>query len=128
MVLSLAGGQTAQDMRLAAAEAQVPRQAVLGADAALAIRAVRRTDGADRPRLLIDVAAPPGLPVDLFAEGPTGEWSLPLPVPIEGAPKGQQRFALELDGAPPGSSFVGVDLNLTAVSGGKAIEVPFHLD
>jgi len=128
LTLSLKGGQSAQEARLAAAEVQVPQKTALGAEAPLAIRAVSRADATDRPRLLIDVTAPRSQPVDLFAEGPTAEWSLPLPLPIDGAPSGQQRFALELDGAPPGSSFAGVDLSLTAVSGGNAIEVPFHLD
>ena len=56
-------------------------------------------DGGDRPRVVVDVAAPPGASVDLFAEGPTREWALPLPEPVAGAPAGLQRFAFELDGA-----------------------------
>jgi DsbC/DsbD-like thiol-disulfide interchange protein len=126
--LALAGGSIAQDVRLAGAEARVPRKTALGAGQTLAVRAVRREEGGDRPRLLIDVAAPPGAAVDLFAEGPTDQWALPLPVAVDGAPSGQQRFMLELDGAPPGGKYTGTRINLTAVTDRDAIEVPVPLD
>jgi DsbC/DsbD-like thiol-disulfide interchange protein len=126
--LALTGGQTAHDARLAAAEARVPRKVALGTGQTLAVRAVRRGDGGDRPRVLLDVAAPPGASVDLFAEGPTEQWSLPLPVAVEGAGGGLQRFMLELDGAPPGATYDGALISLTAVTDGDAIEVPIHLD
>ena len=64
----------------------------------------------------------------LFAEGPTPRWALPLPEPVAGAPPGQQRFAFELDGLPPGEKADGASLRLTAVSGDKAVEVGFRLD
>ena len=126
--LALAGGSSAQDVRLAGAEARVPRKTALGAGQSLAVRAVRREEGGDRPRLLIDVAAPAGAAVDLFAEGPTDQWALPLPAAVDGAPSGQQRFMLELDGAPPGGKYTDTRINLTAVSGGDAIEVQVPLD
>ncbi len=94
----------------------------------LAVRAVRREEGGDRPRLLIDVAAPPGAAVDLFAEGPTDQWALPLPVAVDGALSGQQRFMLELDGAPPGGKYTDTRIKLTAVTDRDAIEVPVPLD
>ena len=34
-----------------------------------------------RPRIVVDVAAPSGADVALFAEGPTPEWALPVPAP-----------------------------------------------
>jgi DsbC/DsbD-like thiol-disulfide interchange protein len=133
--LALAGGPTAPaaqdaalDSALAAAEARVPRKVALGTAAALAVRAVRREDGGDRPRVLVDVAVPPGASVDVFAEGPTQEWSLPLPAAVDGAPSGLQRFTFELDGAPPGVKYEGATINLTAVTDLDAIEVPVHLD
>jgi DsbC/DsbD-like thiol-disulfide interchange protein len=124
--LALTGGESAQDARLAAAEARVPRKAALGGGQPLAVRAVRREDGGDRPRILVDVAAPPGASVDLFVEGPTQEWSLPLPAPVDGAARGLQRFMFELDGAPPGAKYEGA--LLTVVTDDDAIEVPIHLD
>jgi len=127
--LALAGGPSQQDSRLAAAEARVPRKVALGArpaPGALAVQSFRRE--ADRPRVMIDVAVPPGATVDLFAEGPDEQWSLPLPVAVDGAGSGLQRFMLELDGAPPGVKYEGARISLTAVTGTDAIEVPIHLD
>ena len=61
--------------------------------------------------------------VELFAEGPTPDWALPVPAPVDGAPAGQQRFAFELDGLPPNTKPDGATLTLTAVAGEQAIEV-----
>ncbi len=78
--------------------------------------------------MVIDVAAPSGALVDLFAEGPDPQWALPVPQPVGGAPAGLQRFTFELDGAPPGASYQGAVLTLTAVAGEEAIEVATRLD
>jgi DsbC/DsbD-like thiol-disulfide interchange protein len=113
---------------LAAAEARVPKKVALGEGQRLSIRDVRRDSSAAKPRVLVDVAAPPGGPVDLFAEGPNPRWALPVPSKIGGAPAGLTRFAFALDGAPPGVHYKGAQITLTAVAKPKAIEVSFHLD
>ncbi len=119
---------TSGDAALAAAEARVPRVVKLGAGGLLAITAVRREGDSKPPRVLVDVAAPSDA-VDLFAEGPTAQWALPVPTKIDGAPAGQQRFAFELDGLPPGESDRGALLTLTATTpGGDAVEVAIRLD
>ena len=122
------GGETANEALLNAAEVRVPKPAAIGADGTPSIRAVHREAGSNKPRVTVDVAAPAGAPVTLFAEGPTAQWALPLPEPVAGAPAGLQRFAFELDGLPPGEKASGATLRLTAVSGDKAIEVAFRLD
>lgn len=109
---------------LARAEASIPKPAVLGADDALAVRAVQREGG----RLIVDVAAPADSAVELFAEGPSADWALPVPAPLGGAPAGLRRFAFELDGLPPGATAQGAMLKLTAVAGARAIEVSYRLD
>jgi DsbC/DsbD-like thiol-disulfide interchange protein len=119
-------GATSQDGALAAAEARVPRMVKLAADGPLTIKAVRREPGTARPRVVVDVVASGA--VDLFAEGPTAQWALPLPTKVDGAPAGQQRFAFELDGLPPGASDQGVLLTLTATTADDAIEVATRLD
>ena len=126
--LVLAGGPSSLDAALAAATARVPHKVALGQGPALAVKSVRREDGAAKPRIVVDVAAPPGTDAVLFAEGPTPEWALPVPARIEGAPAGLQRFAFELDGAPPGVKYEGAAITLTAVAGDAAIEVATHLD
>jgi DsbC/DsbD-like thiol-disulfide interchange protein len=120
---SLAAAATAGDSALTTAEERVPAKRTLGEGSALAIRSVRREQGPQRPRLLIDVAAPAAGAVDLFAEGPTDQWAPPLPVASQGAPPGLQRFVLDLDGAPPGETYEGAAITLTAVAGREAIEV-----
>jgi DsbC/DsbD-like thiol-disulfide interchange protein len=109
---------------IAKVEARVPRRVALGAGTGLAIRAVRR-DGTGH--VVVDVAAPQGAPVDLFAEGPTPEWSLPLPE-LVGSGAGVRRFAFKLEGLPPGARAEGASLTLTAVSPDDAVEVVAHMD
>jgi DsbC/DsbD-like thiol-disulfide interchange protein len=126
--LVLTGAETANEAALDAAETRVPKAAAVGDSGTPSIRAVRREAGPNKPRVVVDVAAPAGAPVVLFAEGPTAQWALPLPEPVAGAPAGLQRFAFELDGLPPGEKASGATLRLTAVAGDKAIEAGFRLD
>jgi DsbC/DsbD-like thiol-disulfide interchange protein len=126
--LALAGDGGGQDAALRAAEARVPKIAAIGEGGAPAIRAVHREDRPGKPRILVDVAAPAGEAIVLFAEGPTAQWALPLPEPVSGAPPGAQRFAFEVDGLPPGANAKGATLRLTAVAGNKAVEVAYRLD
>jgi DsbC/DsbD-like thiol-disulfide interchange protein len=122
--LVLTGLPGEHEGKLARSEAAVPKVAALGGDGALSVRAVKR----EGTRVTVDVVAPAGAAVDLFAEGPTPDWALPVPAPVAGAPAGQQRFAFELDGLPPNATAGGAMLVLTAVAGAEAIEVAFRLD
>jgi DsbC/DsbD-like thiol-disulfide interchange protein len=126
--LMLSGGASSQDAALLTAEARVPKKVALGEGAPFAIKSVRREDGGPRPRVVVDVAAPAGEAVALFAEGPTPAWALPVPAPVAGAEAGTQRFAFELDGAPPGQGYEGIAITLTASAGNSAIEVATRLD
>ena len=120
--LNLTGRPGAQDGWLKQNDALVPVAAQIGEGGTLAVRSVTR----ENKRILVDVAAPGA--IELFAEGPAADWALPVPAPVDGAPAGQQRFAFELEGLPPNTRPGGATLMLTAVSGGKAIEVPYRLD
>ena len=119
---------SANEPALAAAEARVPKPASIGDRSALAIRSLQKDRGVRFARVIVDVAAPDGEKVDLFAEGPTSDWALPLPTPIAGGPPNLHRFAFDLDGVPPGQSTKGAVLTLTAVAGRSAIEVKAALD
>jgi DsbC/DsbD-like thiol-disulfide interchange protein len=125
-------GDGAEETAIGKAEIRVPRRVVLGPSKTsdgkgLAVLAVRREPGDAHDRIVVDVAAPAGEPVDLFAEGPTPDWSLPLPEPR--AKNGAVRqFTFELDGLPPDTRPDGATLTLTAVSPNDAIEVLAHLD
>jgi DsbC/DsbD-like thiol-disulfide interchange protein len=120
-------GDGAEDAAIERAEVRVPRHVSLGPGQGLAILAVHREPGDGHDRVVVDVAAPAGTPVNLFVEGPTPEWSLPLPEPMAGTGATRQ-FSFDLDGLPPGATPKGATLTLTAVSGDDAIEVPAHLD
>ncbi|MBV9396220.1 MAG: cytochrome C biogenesis protein, partial [Methylobacteriaceae bacterium] len=79
-------GDGKEDTALAASETRVPKPVALGAGDTLSIHAIRREDGGAHPRMIVDVAAPPDAKVEMFAEGPTPDWALPIPSPIAGAP------------------------------------------
>jgi len=126
--LQISGDQSAENTALASAELRVPRKAALGDPGPLSIRALHRETSVSGQRVTIDVRAPDGNGVDLFAEGPTPQWSLPLPEPVESGPGGTRRFAFDVDGVPPGSTIAGAEIKLTLVAGDRAIEVTAHLD
>jgi DsbC/DsbD-like thiol-disulfide interchange protein len=126
--LSLADAHSSRDAALVDAQSRVPKKHALGEGAALAIRSVRREESSPRPRVVIDVMAPTGANVELFAEGPSSDWALPLPRAAGVAPTGLQRFAFDLDGAPPGAKYPGAVITITAVAADDAIEVDVPLD
>ena len=99
----------------------------LGEGNTLAIRAVSREAGSTPPRVVIDVAAPEASNVDLFAEGPTPDWSLPLPELIT-KHAGTRRFAFDLAGMPPNARLKDSVIKITAVSGEGAIEASAPLN
>lgn len=124
LTISPAGG--ADNPALTAAEARVPTP-VSAAEAGLTAR--RANDDKRKPLVFVDLAAPTGQPVELLVEGPTPEWSLPIPKPAQGAPPGHAHFGFELDGLPPGVDPKGpFELTFTIVQGDRATEVKTHLD
>ncbi len=89
----------------------------------------RRVNNAAKPLVMVDLKAAAGAPVDVFVEGPTPDWALPIPKPAPGAPQGHRQFGFELDGLPPGTDAKGpFDLTFTVVAPGRAFEVTTHLD
>jgi DsbC/DsbD-like thiol-disulfide interchange protein len=123
--LTLTPGASSQDSALAAAEARVPKQ-VTAAQLGLT---VRRTNDGTKQLVAVDLGAPAGNPIDLFVEGPTPQWALPIPKRSQTAPAGRAQFSFELDGLPPGVDPKGqVDLTFTVVTGERAVEVKTHLD
>jgi DsbC/DsbD-like thiol-disulfide interchange protein len=120
-------GNGAEEIALEKEELRVPRRVALGAGRDISIRSVHREPGGEHEHVVVEVAAPDNATVDLFVEGPTPEWSLPLPEP-SGTSAGLRRFTFDLDGLPTGAQAQGAVLTFTAVSGDDAIEVPVRLD
>ena len=117
----------AHERALITAESRVPKRVPLGTGNGLAIRSVHREVSDGRDHIVVDVAAPDGVPVELFAEGPTPDWSLPLPE-LTGSESGTRRFAFDLIGFPPGAHADGATLTFTVVSPGDAIEVVTRIE
>jgi DsbC/DsbD-like thiol-disulfide interchange protein len=135
LALVLTGKKGTEETALEAAEARVPRRIALHAGSGcgdlLAVCSVHRETKDGRQRVVVEVAAPRGTPVQLFAEGPTPDWALPPPEPEQsgaGVPTSLRRFAFALDGLPPGAQAEGATLTLTAVSPSDAVEVKARLD
>ena len=115
-----------QDSALSAPLDPVPKPANIGDPNPLTIRDVRR-DG--KSTVLIDVAASPEAgDINLFVEGPTPDWSLPVPKLLEHSPPGVKRFSFELDGMPPGTNPEGAALKLTLVGGERSYEFNTNLN
>jgi DsbC/DsbD-like thiol-disulfide interchange protein len=114
-----------QDGALSAALDTVPKPATIGDPNPLTIRDVKR-DG--KAGVIVDVAAPAAGEVNLFVEGPTPDWALPLPKPLEHSPPGIKRFAFDLDGLPPGANPEGAALRLTLVGGERSYEFNVNLN
>ena len=124
--LALSPANGADNPALVAAEARVPIPVTA---AAAGLTARRANDDKRKPLVFVDLAAPTGQPVELLVEGPTSEWSLPIPKPAQGAPPGHAHFGFELDGLPPGVDPRGpFELTFTIVQGDHATEVKTHLD
>jgi DsbC/DsbD-like thiol-disulfide interchange protein len=114
-----------EDSALFAALDTVPKPANVGDPNPLTILDVKR-DG--KSTVLVDVVSPDAREINLFVEGPTPDWALPVPKLVESNPPGVRRFAFELDGVPPGASPAGAALKLTLVGGDRAYEFNINLD
>ena len=123
--LAFASVASTEDSALFAALDTVPKPANVGDPNPLTVRDVRR-DG--KSNVVVDVATPDTREVNLFVEGPTPDWALPVPKLIEGGPGGVKRFSFELDGLPPGAKPEGAALKLTLVGAERAYEFNVNLN
>ena len=123
--LAFASVASTEDSALFAALDTVPKPASVGDPNPLTIRDVKR-DG--KSTVLVDVVAPDARSVNLFVEGPTPDWALPVPKLLEHGPPGVKRFAFELDGVPPGTNPEGAALKLTLVNGERSYEFNINLE
>jgi DsbC/DsbD-like thiol-disulfide interchange protein len=114
-----------EDSALFAALDTVPKPASIGDPNPLTIRDVKR-DG--KSSVLIDVVTPDTREINLFVEGPTPDWALPVPTLLEKSPPGIKRFSFQLDGLPPGADPEGAALKLTLVGGDRAYEFNINLE
>jgi DsbC/DsbD-like thiol-disulfide interchange protein len=113
-----------EDNALFAALETVPKPANIGDPNPLTIRDVKR-EGASE--VVVDVVTPDAGGVNLFVEGPTPDWALPVPKLLEHSPPGVKRFSFALDGLPPGAKPEGAALKLTLIGAARAYEFNVNL-
>lgn len=113
-----------EDGALSAALDTVPKPANVGDPTPLTIRDIKRDGPA---KVVVDVATADPDHVNLFVEGPTPEWSLPVPAAAPHSPPGVKRFTFVLDGVPPGTKPDGAALKFTLVGADKAYEYNVNL-
>jgi DsbC/DsbD-like thiol-disulfide interchange protein len=123
--IAIAGVASTEDGALSAALDTVPKPANIGDPNPLTIRGVKREG---KSTVLVDVAAPDAKEVNLFVEGPTPDWALPVPKLLEHSPPGVKRFAFELEGLPPGAKPEGAALKFTLVGGDRSFEFNVNLN
>jgi DsbC/DsbD-like thiol-disulfide interchange protein len=123
--LAFASVASTEDNVLFTALDTVPKPASVGDPNPLTIRDVKREG---KSTVLVDVLAPDARTVNLFVEGPTPDWGLPIPKLLEHSPPGVKRFAFELDGVPPGTNPEGAALKLTLVGGDRSYEFNINLE
>ncbi|HEV7599620.1 MAG TPA: protein-disulfide reductase DsbD domain-containing protein [Bradyrhizobium sp.] len=123
--LAFASVASTEDSALFAALDAVPKPATIGDPNPLTIRDVKR-DG--KAGVIVDVATPDSGDVNLFVEGPTPDWALPVPKLLDHSPPGVKRFAFDLDGLPPGADPEGAALKLTLVGSERSYEFNVNLN
>jgi DsbC/DsbD-like thiol-disulfide interchange protein len=123
--LPFASVASTEDSTLSSALDSVPKPANIGDPNPLTIRDVKREG---KSMVVVDVATPDARDVNLFVEGPTPDWSLPVPKPVEHSPPGVKRFSFELEGLPPGAKPEGAALKLTLVGPDRSYEFNTNLD
>jgi DsbC/DsbD-like thiol-disulfide interchange protein len=123
--LAFASVASTEDGALFAALDTVPKPANVGDPNPLTIRDVKREG---KSQVLVDVVTPDAHNVSLFVEGPTPDWGLPVPAPVEHSPPGVKRFSFQLDGVPPGVNPDGAALKLTLVGADRSYEFNVNLN
>ena len=123
--LSFNSVASTEDSALFAALDTVPKPANVGDPNPLSIRDIKR-EGTST--VLVDVVTPDARNVNLFVEGPTPDWSLPIPNLLEHSPPGVKRFAFQLEGLPPGAKPSGAALKFTLVGGDHSYEFNINLE
>jgi DsbC/DsbD-like thiol-disulfide interchange protein len=123
--LTFASVASTEDSVLFAALDTVPKPASIGDPNPLTIRDVKREG---KSAVVVDVLSPDARTVNLFVEGPTPDWALPVPKLLEHGPPGIKRFSFELDGVPPGVNPEGAALKLTLVGGDRSYEFNINLE
>lgn len=122
--LAFTSSASALDSVVAAALNKVPKPVGSAEATPIALKSFKRVDN----RVIIDIAAQNSTGLELFAEGPTAEWALPVPKRVGSEGKDIARFEFQLDGLPANAKPEGALLKLTVVGADGAFEYNVRLN
>ena len=124
--LEVNSGESSQETTLWPTEAHVPKRVT---PAQLRPDPTADQQSGPKPLVTVDLGAPAGKPIELFAEGPTPQWALPIPKPVQNAPAGRPSSYSNSTACPRGADPKGqLELTFTVVTGERAVEVKSRLD
>jgi len=122
--LAFTSSASALDSVVAGALNKVPKPVGTAEATPIALKSFRRVDD----RVIVDITAPNPAGLELYAEGPTGEWALPVPKRVGPDDKDMAHFEFKLDGLPPNTRPEGAQLKLTVVGAEGAFEYNIRLN
>jgi DsbC/DsbD-like thiol-disulfide interchange protein len=122
--LAFTSAASALDSLVAGALNKVPKPVGTAEATPIALKSFRRIGD----RVVVDIAAQNSIGLELYAEGPTPEWSLPVPKRIGSDEKDITRFEFQLDGLPAKARPEGAQLKLTVVGADGAFEYNIRLN
>lgn len=121
--LTFASSASAQDSAITGALGKVPKPVAASDVNPIALKGFRR----DGKTVTVEFATQAS-GLELFAEGQTPDWALPVPKLVEGSEPGIATFRFELDGVPSGVHPEGAALKLTVVGSDGAFEYNVRLN
>jgi DsbC/DsbD-like thiol-disulfide interchange protein len=122
--LAFTSTASALDSLVAGALNKVPKPVGTAEATPIALKSFRRIGD----RVVVSIAAQNSTGLELYAEGPTPEWSLPVPKRTGSDEKDIIRFEFQLDGLPAKARPEGAQLKLTVVGADGAFEYNIRLN
>jgi DsbC/DsbD-like thiol-disulfide interchange protein len=122
--LAFTSSASALDSVVANALNKVPKPVGTAEPTPVALKSFKRVGD----RVFVDVAAQNTNALELYAEGPTPDWALPVPKRVATDTKDIARFEFQLDGLPPNTKPEGALLKLTVVGAEGAFEYNVRLN
>lgn len=121
--LTLSSSASAHDSAIISALGKVPKPVATSDSNPISLRTFKR----DGKIVTVDFATS-ATGLELFAEGPSPDWALPVPKLLTAREPGIVSFSFELDGVPSGVHPEGAALKLTVVGSDGAFEYNVRLN
>jgi DsbC/DsbD-like thiol-disulfide interchange protein len=122
--LAFTSSASALDSVVAGALNKVPKPVGTAEATPIALKSFKRIGD----RVIIDIAAQNPAGLEVYAEGPTPDWALPVPKRVDTDEKDITRFEFKLDGLPAKARPEGAQLKLTVVGADGAFEYNIRLN